>query len=254
MKDEANGRILKTTRMSLRVLELVLEHDGLTLARLAELIDKPKSSLHSHLQTLLNARYLVKNDNTYRVSFRVSLLGEMARQQRLEDSRVRGIVEELAAETGEEANFVVLEHGRLLMAYGASGDSASEERNVDFRTEYYLHNTAAGKAILAEMEPARVDRVLDRWHLPQESESTIQSRERLLESQNEVLSRGYGISDEESAPGLVTVGVAIHRSQDIIGGLSVGGPKYRISMDRLHTEFADTLLEKAAALENQLEQ
>lgn len=253
MGNEAKGRILKTTQTSLRILELVLEHDGLTLARLDELIDKPKSSLHSHLQTLLKSRYLVKENETYTVSFRLSLLGETARQQSLGDDRIRKIVNELAAETGEEANFVVLEHGRLLMAYGASGDSAAEERNVDFRTEYYLHNTAAGKAILAEMDVDRANTILDRWRLPQESESTIQSRERLLESLDTVASRGYGISDEESAPGLITVGAAIHRNEDVIGGLSVGGPKYRISMNRLHEEFANTLLEKAAALERQLE-
>lgn len=252
MASDDGGRTLKTTRTSLRILELIMEHDGLTLAELDRLVDRPKSSLHSHLHTLLDARYLVRRDGVYAASFRLSLLGDTARYRRLEDDIVRGVVEDLARETGEEANFAVLEHGRLLMAHGASGHSAADETDTDFRTEYYLHNTAAGKAILADMPRDRVEDVLDRWGMPQESEATIQSRARLRESLDEVADRGYGVLDEESAPGLVAVGVSVRPNDRIVGGLSVGGPKYRIDTKRLHDELADVLLERAATLEQEL--
>lgn len=252
MANEDKGRFLKTTQTSLRILELILEHDGLTLTDVDQLVDKPKSTLHSHLHTLLNSRYLVREDGVYTASFRLSLLGDIARQRHLKDDLIKKTVENLAEETGEEANFAVLEHGRLLMAHGASGHSTTEEKDINFRTEYYLHNTAAGKAILAEMEPERVKRILDRWEMPQESAATIQNRQQLLDSLDEIADRGYGVLDEESAPGLVAVGVPVHRNGNIIGGLSVGGPKYRIDMNRLHEELADTLLKKAATLESNL--
>lgn len=252
MVSDIGGRTLKTTRTSLRILELVLEHDGLTLADLDRLIDKPKSTLHSHVHTLMDARYLVREDGVYSPSFRLSLLGETARRQRLDEEPVGETVEELAETTGEEANFTVLEHGRLLMAHGASGYSGTDEKDIDFRTEYYLHNTAAGKAILAEMDSEQVARVLDRWDMPRESEATIRDRQQLLNSLDEIADRGYGVLDEESAPGLVAVGAPVHRNGDIIGGLSVGGPKYRIDTDRLHGELADALLEKVATLEADL--
>ena len=66
------GRTLKTTRISLRILELIMEYDGLTLAELDRLLDKPKSSLRSHLHTLLDARYLIRRDGVYAASFRLS--------------------------------------------------------------------------------------------------------------------------------------------------------------------------------------
>jgi DNA-binding IclR family transcriptional regulator len=244
------GRPLKTTRTSLRTLELIIKHEGLTLAELDRSIDKPKSTVHSHVHTLLNCRYLVEEDGVYNASFRLSLLGERARYRHLDDERTREAVEELAEATGEEANYTVLEHGRLLMAHGASGYSATEKRDTDFRTEYYLHNTAAGKAILANMERGRVERILE--SMPQEAETTITNRERLLDSLDEIADRGYGVFEGELPPGLVAVGVPIHYDRKIIGGLSVGGPKYRIDMNRLHTELADTLLETAEALENDL--
>ena len=46
------------------------------------------------------------------------------------------------------------------MAHGTSGHSAVDETDTDFRTEYYLHNTAAGKAILTDTDPDRVEGIL----------------------------------------------------------------------------------------------
>lgn len=251
MLEATNGRTLKTTRTSLRVLELVVEHDGLTLAELDGLVDKPKSSLHSHLNTLLDCRYLVKKDGTYRPSFRLAELGDRARRDDLEAVATEA-VERLAEDTGEEANFTVFEHGRLLLLHGSSNQTPEREEDTDFRTEYYLHNTAAGKAILAELEREYVDRILDEWGMPRETEATVTDRERLYEQLAEIADEGYAIIDEEFAPGLIAVGAPVHADGEIIGGLSVGGPKYRLHMRRLHGTLAERLLDAVEEMEDAL--
>lgn len=251
MLETTDGRTLKTTRTSLRILELVLEHDGLTLAELDGLVDKPKSSLHSHLNTLLDCRYLVKKDGTYRASFKLAEIGERARRDDLETVATE-TVERLAEDTGEEANFTVFEHGRLLLLHGSSNQASEREKDIDFRTEYYLHNTAAGKAILAELDREYVDRILDEWGMPREIEATVTDRERLYEQLAEIAEEGYAIIDEEFAPGLVAVGAPVHADGEIIGGLSIGGPKYRIQMTRLHGELAEELLDAVAEMEDAL--
>lgn len=244
-----DGRKLKTTRTSLRILELALEYEEVTLAELDRMIDKPKSSLHSHLNTLVNCRYLVKDGNVYTTSFRFALLGERARRQNRLASGATQTVDQLAATTGEEVNVTVLEYGRLLMVYGSSDSETSEDGS--FRREYDLHNTAAGKALLAELERDRVDRILDKWGMPRETESTITDRERLYECLDEITEQGYAVVDEEFAPGLVAVGATVHGPDgEPIGGLSVGGPKYRIDMDRLHSDLAEQLLSTVASLES----
>lgn len=254
MIENTGSRTLKTTRTSLRILTLVLEHEGLTLAQLDEMIESPKSSILSHLNTLRDSRYLVKSDGTYRVSFRVALLGETVRSRYPSRERVRTVLEELAERTGEEANFTIFEHGRLLMFHGTSGNAATEEDEADYRSEYYLHNTAAGKAILSEIDSARVDRILEKWGLPRESEATITDREQLFDTLEETAERGYGIVDEEFAPGLVAVGAAVHRDDGtILGGLSVGGPKYRVDRTRIDQELGDQLLDAVQSLESSLQ-
>lgn len=253
MIENTDRRTLKTTQVSLRILTLILEHDGLTLAELDEMVDSPKSSILSHLDTLRDSRYLVKTDGVYRVSFRVALLGDRVRARYPDRDRVSSVLEDLAETTGEEANFTIFEHGRLLMFHGTSGNAATTEDETDYRSEYYLHNTAAGKAILAELDPTRVERILDKWGLPRESEATITDRERLFDELAETGQRGYGIVDEEFAPGLVAVGAAVHRDDGtVLGGLSVGGPKYRIDRTRIDHELGEQLLEAVKSLESRL--
>jgi DNA-binding IclR family transcriptional regulator len=253
MIENTDRRTLKTTRTSLKILTLILEHDGLTLAQLDGMIDSPKSSILSHLNTLCDSRYLVKSNGTYTVSFRVALLGEKVRSRYPNRERVSTVLEKLAETTGEEANFTIFEHGRLLLFHGTSGNTATAESEADYRSEYFLHNTAAGKAILSELDSARVDRILDKWGLPRESEATITDRERLFDELAETADRGYGIVDEEFAPGLVAVGAPIHREDGtVLGGLSVGGPKYRVDRTRINHELGEQLLDAVNTLESAL--
>lgn len=248
---ENDGRTLKTTRTSLEILECILEHEGMTLAELDGMFDKPKSSLHSHLNTLIDCRYVVKEGQVYRPSFRLALLGDRARQRTQLAPAVTEAIDRLAAETGEEANFTILEHGRLLMIYGAS-DATPDGDDDEFRREYHLHNTAAGQALLAELDRDRIERILDEWGMPRETEATITDRERLYATLEDVAERGYAVVDEELAPGLVSVGAAVHGPDgDLVGGLSVGGPKYRIDMDRLHDDIARRLVETVETLERE---
>lgn len=251
MLGNSTGRTLKTSRTSLRVLELVLEHDGLTLAELDALVDAPKSSLHAHLTTLRDCRYLTQDGDRYEVAFRLGLLGERVKRRHSVVGTVEDVVDDLAERTGEEANFSVVEHGRLLLVHGSS-EQTTHEKNIGFRTEYHLHNTAAGKAILAELDPDYVEEIVNEWGLPRETEATITDERRLLKVLDETRRRGYGVVDEEFAPGLVAIGAVVSDGTDIIGGLSVGGPKYRIDTTQLRNQLAEPLFDAVDTIERKL--
>ena len=245
------GRRLKTTRTSLEILRLILEHDGLTLAQLDGMVDSSKSSICSHLNTLMDSRYLVKEGDTYHVSFRVALLGDRARHRYPTGDDVETVVDELARVTDQEANFTIFEHGRLLACYGSAGTESMDETDIRYRSEYHLHNTAAGKAILAELDRDRVKSIVDHWGLPRESEETITDRDRLFDALDEIGSQGYAVVDEEFAPDLVAIGAPVKGATgEVIGGVSVGGPKYRVSVSQLEHEFVDDVLTAVEALES----
>lgn len=254
MAKDVTGRRLKTTQTSLEIISLILEHDGLNLAELDKMISSSKSSICSHLNTLRDCRYLIKDDKTYNVSYRLALLGDRTKHRYPNREAVKKAVDHLAQKTGQEANFTVFEHGRLLLFYGTSGNAATNENDIHYRSEYYLHNTAAGKAILAELDRNRVEDILDIWGLPCESEATITNREQLFESLEEIATQGYATVDEEFAPGLVAVGAPVHdENGNIIGGLSVGGPKYQIDIEKIDYEFVEKLQQTVSHMESSLQ-
>lgn len=254
MTEDITGRRLKTTRTSLEILRLILEHDGLNLSELDKMVNSSKSSICSHLNTLQDCRYLVKDGKTYNVGYRLALLGDRTKHRYPDREVVKEAVDRLARESDQEANFTIFEHGRLLMFYGSSGNAVSGGNDIQYRSEYYLHNTAAGKAILAELDHSQIEEILDRWGLPRESEATITNRAQLYESLEEIAARGYATVDEEFAPGLVAVGAPVHDEDGtILGGISVGGPKYQIDSTKADLELAGKLLDAVAHLESQLQ-
>ncbi|MEF8852373.1 MAG: helix-turn-helix domain-containing protein [Haloarculaceae archaeon] len=67
---------IKSTATSLDIVEAVNQRDGATLSELANRFDKPKSTVHDHLQTLTDAGYLAKEGREFRVSVRFLILSD----------------------------------------------------------------------------------------------------------------------------------------------------------------------------------
>lgn len=252
MLGDDRGRTLQTTQTSLRIIELVSDRNGLTLAELTDVVDQSKSTLHAHLRTLVKSRFLIERDGTYEIALHPFAVYESARHRRHAYHVAKNKVERLAEISGEEVNFTVIEQGRLIMVHTAIANS-SGEHTLKFRREYYMHNTAAGKAILAELPQKRVDNILDEWGLPRETDATITTRPALFEELESTEARGYGVVNEEFTEGLIAAGTAIRDAEDdIVGGLTVGGPKYRLDEGRVHDELAADLLTVASELESEL--
>jgi DNA-binding IclR family transcriptional regulator len=105
-----------------------------------------------------------------------------------------------------------------------------------------MHNSASGKAMLAEWSRERIEEVLDRWGLPKETENTIQSRAELYEELKRTRKRGYSLNNQEALEGLMAVGMAITSPDgSVLGSLDVSGPPYRLSEEQIASELRETV-------------
>lgn len=102
---------IKSTRVTIRLLELLRDLEGARLAKLSEELDYPKSSVHNYLNTLREEGYVVKHGEKYHVGLQFLELGSFARQRRQVYRIAKPEVKKLAQETGELANLLVEEHG-----------------------------------------------------------------------------------------------------------------------------------------------
>lgn len=242
MPRPTESRTLQTTATSLEILELLGEHDGARVSELAERMDTPKSTVHGHLATLEAKEFVVKRGDVYHLGPELLRLGNQVRTRREEFVLADEFTERLFERVGFRSTFAVEMGGKAVFIHTASGDKV-EWAHERMGNPLYLHNTAVGKAILAEMPRSRVERILDEQGMPRETEHTITEREALFSELEEVRERGYAVNHEENIENLCAIGVsATKQSGAVIGGFSINGPKHAFTGSR-ERQLADTVVE-----------
>lgn len=231
-----------------RILETLSEHDGMGVTELAEEFDLPKSTIHNHLNTLLQNEYIVKEDGTYRIGLRSLKLGAHARRRKDIYEKGKPEVDKLAQQTGELANLAVEEHGRGVYLYLTKGDQAVGLDTFAGK-RFHLHCTALGKAILAHLPEERTAEIIDRHGLPERTANTITDRDELFKELATIRDQGYAYDRAERLEGLCCVAAPIKRHDgEILGAISVARPTSRMKPDRLD-EITDQLLDSANVIE-----
>lgn len=216
---------LNTTITSIEILELLEDLDGARVTEIAERMEAPKSTIHGHLMTLKTKQFVIKQGDIYCLGPELLRLGNHVRTRKEEFVLAREFTEKLFEETGFRSTFAAEMGGRAVFIHTASGSRMrwAHERPGN---RLNLHNTSFGKAILAEMPRTRVERILDTFGMPQETEHTITDREVLFSELETICEQGYAVNHEENIKDLHAIGVAAtEQSGNVIGGFSITGPK-----------------------------
>lgn len=243
MPGEDPSNTLGTTLTSMEVLATLDELDGAGITELAEHMDMPKSTIHGHLTTLKSEEFVMKEGDIYLLGPELLHLGNQVRTRREAYALAREYTERMYTETGFRSVFAAEMDGRAVFIHTASGNKMgwTHER---VGNRLYLHNTAVGKAMLAELPAWRVDRVLDEWGLPAETPQSITDRETLRSELETVRERGYATNHEENISDLHGIGVAATEvSGNLIGGFSITGSERPFSDPSRVSELVDAITE-----------
>jgi DNA-binding IclR family transcriptional regulator len=231
-----------TVETMFEIVEYLYRNDDAGVSELATELGRAKSTVHRHLATLVHHGYAVEEDGAYRLGLRFLNLGLHTRNGRPLYHETRTKVDELADRTGERVWCMTVENGRSVHLYGASGDQSVRTDSREGQIGY-LHQHAAGKAILAHLPPKQVSVIIERYGLPARTEQTITVTTKLFEQLERIREQGYALNREESIPGLHAVGVPITDENDnAIGAVSISGPANRLKGETLTEAFPELLL------------
>lgn len=247
-----NERSVGSVETMFRIVETLVERDGAGVTELANDLGLAKSTVHQQLSTLANLGYVVKEGDEYHAGLRFLSIGEHARKRKTVSELAEPMVDQLATETEERAQFFVEEHGRAIYLYIKEGEHGVKADRHPGKLRY-LHSSAGGKAILAHLPRERVDEIVDRWGLPAETDGTITDRETLFDELEKVRERGYATNKEESIDGLWSLGVPVVADGEVVGSFSVSGPRHRLDTEWFRNELPDLLRGAANELELKLE-
>lgn len=236
-------------RTTLRILEELQERDEAGVTELSDSLDLPKSTVHSHLNTLQEQEYVVNDGEVYALGLQFLKLGEHSRDRIDLFEFAREEADALAERTGEVTNIATWEYGQGVYLYRAQGNQAVQ-LDTYAGMRFYLHCTALGKAILANLPEEDVNDIITHRGLPERTDATITSRDALYDELTSVRERGYAYDLEERLPGLRCVAAPITRTEGYpLGAISVAGPTNRMKDDRFETEIPEMLLNAANVIE-----
>lgn len=249
MTDADQRRPVKTAETAVAILDRLKDDGEMGPTALARELGLAKSTVHRHLKTLEGTGFVVPGDDGYRVGLRLLDFGIYARSQHVLYEVGKPKVDELAEQTGEKVWCVTEEQGLGYHLYGAGGKHSVRTRAREGR-QTYLHQHAAGKAILSAFPDDRVADIVDRYGLPARTEHTVTDREALFEELDGVRERGFALNLEESVLKLHAVGVPVTDEEGSpVGAISISGPSNRLKEDRLSGDLADLLLGAANEVE-----
>ncbi|ADB63531.1 transcriptional regulator, IclR family (plasmid) [Haloterrigena turkmenica DSM 5511] len=240
---------VKSLKTMERVIEALASLEGASVSEIAKEIDRPPSIVHNHLDTLRELEYVVARDGEYYLGLKFLHRGEKARYRLPLYDAARKEIAKLAAESGELITLLVEEHGK-----GVYLDINSGSEAIDYPAKpgerTLLHCSAVGKAVLAHMSKSKVERIVDYYGLPPQSENTITSREQLFEELSEIRSTGISYDREEFRSGLKSVGAPITAASDtVVGSLSIAGPTHRMNDDRVEDDLRPLLMQSINVIE-----
>jgi len=243
------SRTIGAVETACTVLDVLEDRPEVGVSELADELDVTKGTAHCYLASLEKQGFVVAESGRYSLSLRYLGLGETVRN-RIEAIDV--VAEELAglaAEFGERAQFAMPEGGKAVYVHRETGSEAVTP-SFDVGEYEYLHAVALGKAMLAHVPEARVDAVVDEHGLPTYTGNTVDTREKLFDHLERIRDRGYAVDDEERVRGVRCVAVPVlHDGGDVVGAMSVSGPKHRMTDERLEESILDGLRQSVNVVE-----
>lgn len=244
MSNERPQTTLKTTNTSFEILDYIKRSEGRTLTDIINEFDLARSSAYAHLNTMERRGFLIREGGLYRIGMRFLDYSKAAESRNPSYNIIEREARKLSTEIQYEVEFLVEENYRVILLFHSEGTSPNARRYM------FLHNTAAGKAILAEYTNEVISQAISQWGLPQETPHTLTTEAELMDELKLTRDRGYAYNEEECFEGYHGVGVAVSNPNGRpIGALTIGGPIYRVSKESLHNDLADLLKEVAEDIE-----
>ena len=146
------------TRAFMALETIAASHRSLSLSELAELLDAPKSSLHSILHTLAARGYLeIDAERNYRLGVRTMEIGSAYLSQITPLNVAHPELVKLSHELHMTAHFAVLDGSEVLYLAKEDAPAIGIRLASSVGTRLPAHLTAVGKAILANVASYAVD-------------------------------------------------------------------------------------------------
>ncbi len=243
---QKSSYIIQSVTNALDLLEEFRGEDTeLGVTELSKRLGLHKNNVFRLLATLESRGYIEQNKVTgnYRLGLRVLELGQVFIKHMGLLKMARPILEEIVERCQETAYLGLIRDDRVVYVDVVE---ATQPVRVISRVGVGLpvYCSAVGKAQIAFESEDEVDRILGEQVLKRYTDKTVSNWEELGRQLEEIRARGYAIDDEEFDDGIRCVGVPVRDyTRRVVAGISISGPAYRFTDQRMEEELIPLALE-----------
>jgi DNA-binding IclR family transcriptional regulator len=249
MKREKINYLIQSVSHSIDILESFTRSDKeLGVTELSKRLGLHKNNVFRLLATLEHRGYIEQNRETenYRLGPKTLQLGSIFIEQRECRRQARPMLEALMAATGETAVVAVLRADKVIYMDGV--ESNRTVRAIS-RVGAMLpaHCTAVGKAQLAFLPSAEIERLYPEQALHEQTPRSLTTREALIKDLQVVRSREYATENEECDLDVRSIAAPVRDfSGTVIAAVGIVAPNGRLADERLAAEGVIARVQDAA--------
>lgn len=232
---EIDSPQIRSVAKALSILDLLARNGReMSLSEISGEMGSAKSTVHGLLVTLKDFHYVEQESfgGKYRLGIRLFEMGNIVANswdvRRIAAPHIERLVDELE----ETVHLAVLNEDRVLYI-----DKRESRRSIRIVSQVGMrlpaHCSGVGKALLAYLPPAQLQRLVASQGLPSFTSNTITDLRRLEEELELIRERGYAVDNEEIMEGLRCVAAPIRNNSGVVcAAISVSGPVARLVGDR----------------------
>ena len=229
MAEKTGG--VQSVERAFELMELIGRAGGeCSLTELSAESPLPPPTIHRLLRTLVGLGYVRQLPNRrYALGPRLIRLGEVANRQL---GAVAGpVLKSLVDELSETASLAVLD-GDMVIYTGQVASSELTRSTSEIGKRVGLHTTGVGKAVLAELDDARILKLVTQSGLSAPTKNSASTLSAVFANVERVRADGYAVDDEEFEIGVRSVAMAVPGAPTPMA-IGISGPTARMNKDAI---------------------
>ncbi|GAC69090.1 IclR family transcriptional regulator [Gordonia soli] len=244
-----NSGGVQSVERAFELMELIGRAGGeCSLSHLSAESPLPPPTIHRLLRTLVGIGYVRQlPDRSYALGPRLIRLGEVANRQL--GAVAAPVLGSLVGELSETASLAVLD-GDMVIYVAQVPSPHSMRTNNEVGRRVTMHNTAVGKAVLAELDDARILKHVTQAGLTAATEWSVTSLSGVFASVEQVRADGYATDEQEHEVGVCGMAVSVPGAPTPMA-VGISGPVARFDVD-LRTRAVSALRDAAGTVSEAL--
>ncbi len=240
---------VKSLYKAIKLLDyFTIEDPELGVTELANLSGIGKSSVFNIVSTLVQCRFLKKDERTSRYSLGAKLLQLSNNFYQTNNMKkiIRPFMEKLSQLSGELVYLGTLFESEVLYQEAIyPNGSFSGQSIIGYHAPTYC--TGLGKALLYTLPDNQVEEIIDS-KLVKFTGNTITDKDELLKDLEVSRQRGYAIDNMEHEYGIKCVALPIRNyANEVLAALSISGPSLRFTDEKIKL-YSEALIESSRQL------